>query len=159
MIGCRQPKSEKWDSQGCVFYYRNFKEIFMIKHSAMYHLLTVSHLRLLEFILNYAAGNDVIILLRWERDGVTTPLLDVLMPYLCEIEFCYRGREIRHLIWNLQQSHSSFCNNVNKWTTNLFIFRKLVPRVSWFSDREEGTFLHIKKPTCPRNEVAYLVTA
>ena len=35
----------------------------------------------------------------------------------------------------------------------------LVPRVSWLSDKEEGVFLHIKKPTCSGNQVVYLVTA
>ena len=30
--------------------------------------------------------------------------------------------------------------------------------VSGLSDRKEGAFLYIKKPTCPKNEVVYLVT-
>ena len=43
--------------------------------------------------------------------------------------------------------------------TNLFVFSNLFPMLSWLSDREEGAFLHIKKPTFPDNEVGYLVAA
>ena len=93
---------------------------------------------------------------------------DDINPFKCElhqtlhdnkIEFCYRGSKIRDLIRNLQQNHSSFCNTINMCRINWFVFSNLAPRVSWLSDREEGALLHIKKPTCPGNEVVYLVTA
>ena len=37
----RQSKSKKADSCRCLFYHWNFKEILMIKHSSMYHWLTI----------------------------------------------------------------------------------------------------------------------
>ena len=43
-------------------------------------------------------------------------------------------------------------------TIILFVFSNLVPRAFWLYDRGEGAFFHIKKPTCPGNEVVYLVT-
>ena len=60
---------------------------------------------------------------------------------------------------HLQQNHSSFFDTINICTIILFVFSNLIRRVSWLSNREEGTFFHIKKPTCPGNEVVYLVTA
>ena len=34
-------------------------------------------------------------------------------------------------------------------TINLFVLSNLIPRVSWLSDKEEGTFLHTKKANMP----------
>ena len=94
-------------------------------------------------------------ILRWIIDWITNCLLDVLMSYQPEIEFCYRGSKIRYLIWNLQQNHSSFCDTMNMCTINLFVFSNLVSKVSWIFSREEGAFLLIKKPTCSGNEVVF----
>ena len=96
----------------------------------------------------------------WDEitDRITKYFSDVLLSYQKEIEFCYRGSKIWDLIRNLQQNHSSFCDTINMCTINLFVFSNLVPRVSWLSNREEGSFLDIKKPAYPGNEVVYLVT-
>ena len=74
---------------------------------------------------------------------ITKHFSDVLISYQWEIEFCSCGSKIRDLIWNLQQNDLSFCDTINMCTINL------APRVSLLSDKEEGTFLHIKKSTCP----------
>ena len=92
-------------------------------------------------------------------DRIARCLPDVLMSYQWQIKFCCCGSKIRDLIRNLQQHYSSFCDNINKCTINLFVFSNFVFRVSWVLDGDEGTSLHIKKPTCPGNEVVDLVTA
>ena len=93
------------------------------------------------------------------KDRVTKCLSDVLMSYQWEIEFCYRVSKIREVIWNLQLHHSSFCETSNMCTTNFLGFISLIPRVFRLSNREEGAFFHIKKPTYPGSKVVYLVTA
>ena len=92
-------------------------------------------------------------------DRIAKCLSNVLMSYHWEIEFSCRGSEIRDLIRNLQQNHSSLCDIINMCTINLFLFSNLIFWVSWLFDWEKGVFLHIKKPTCLRDEVVYLVTA
>ena len=39
----------------------------------------------------------------------------------------------------------SFCDTINMCTINLFVFRNLVRRVSWLSNKEEGTPFFISK--------------
>ena len=118
-----------------------------------------SLLQLLKFILNHMA--EAMWSYYWDEitDRITKCLADVLMPYQWEIKFCYCGSKIWDFILNLQQNHLPFCDSINMCTINLFVFSNLISRVSWLSDREEGTFHYIEKPTCPGNQVVYLVTA
>ena len=133
-----------------------FKEILIIKHSSVYtftnNLASFDYWNLYWIIRQEAMRSHY-----WDgiTDQITKCLADVLMSYQWEIEFCYRGSKIRDLIRKLQQNHSTFCSTINMCTINLFVFSNSVPRVSW----EESAFYHIKKPTCPGNEVVYLITA
>ena len=109
--------------------------------------------------LHWIIRLEVMWLNYWDEvtDRIAKCLSDVLMSYKWEIEFCYSCTKIRDLTRNLQQNHSSFWDTINMWTIKLFAFSNLVPRVSWLSDREGGTFFHIKNPTCSGNELVYLL--
>ena len=128
-----------------------FRRNLMIKHSSVYHLLTIySLLRLLKFILTYTTGCDVMSYYQDEiTDRITKYLSDVLLSYLWQIEFCYCRSKIRDLIRNLHQNHSSFCGTNNMFKITLFVFSKILHRVFWLFDRKES----------PGNKVVYLVTA
>ena len=114
-------------------YHWNFEETLMINHSSVYHLLRIEPPQIPETYINYTAGSDAIILLRWESRLNRKVFSDVLMLYQWEIELCYHSSKIRDLMRNLWQNHSSFCDTVNMCTINLFVLSNLVPRVSRLS--------------------------
>ena len=129
----------------------------MIKHSSVHHLVTVKPPPITEIYIE---------LYGWEWcDHITESSQQVKPKSVCWMFWCHtNGKSNFAIVVARYEISYGIYNNFIRYsaipsTCLRSICLYLVTSFPGLSDNGEGTFLHIKMPTCPGNKVVYSLTA